>query len=91
MTRDAPGAAQRSNLSAQWFAYDSQFVGEDDVTCAGCRWKEEQVNAELKIKMDEAFGDLWRKSLKDEIPLRTASFALALERVVRATVNRGFS
>lgn len=41
--------------------------------------------------MDEAFVDIWTLSQDQNVPLRTASFALALQRVVRATVNRGFS
>ena len=61
------------------------------MAAAGCRWREEQVNDELKSKMDAAFADLWKMSQDNNVPLRTASFALALQRVVRATVNRGFS
>lgn len=56
-----------------------------------CRWTEEKVNTELKTKMDDAFQNLWEMKEKHDIPLRTAAFALSLQRVVRATVNRGFS
>jgi glutamate dehydrogenase/leucine dehydrogenase len=56
-----------------------------------CRWSEKYVNEQLETLMSVAFDDLWAMSQKEAIPLRTASFALALQRVVRATVNRGFS
>jgi glutamate dehydrogenase (NAD(P)+) len=49
------------------------------------------VNTELKNKMDETFVDFWAMSQDQDVPLRTAAFAVALQRVVRATVNRGFS
>ena len=41
--------------------------------------------------MDEAFTHVWDMGQKHDVPMRTAAFALALERVVRATFNRGFS
>ena len=60
--------------------------------CAAlCRWHEEQVTQELKTRMDDAFASLWELSVKEDVPMRTAAFALALQRVLRATVNRGFS
>ena len=57
------------------------MCGYFEMAAAGCRWREEQVNDELKSKMDAAFADLWKMSQDHNVPLRTASFALALQRV----------
>jgi glutamate dehydrogenase/leucine dehydrogenase len=55
------------------------------------RWTEEQVNAELKSKMEDAFESMWESCQKHDLPMRTGAFVLSLQRVVRATVHRGFS
>jgi hypothetical protein len=55
-----------------------------------CRWTLDEVNTRLEAKMAESFQSLWDKSQKEQIPLRTAAFALALERVTKATLERGF-
>jgi glutamate dehydrogenase/leucine dehydrogenase len=56
-----------------------------------CRWSEEQVNDELKAKMEGAFEHLWETCQKYDVPMRTGAFVLSLQRVVRATVHRGFN
>jgi hypothetical protein len=40
--------------------------------------------------MTDAFRGIWELSQQDGIPLRTAAFAIALQRVLRARLNRGF-
>ncbi|MEE8396832.1 MAG: Glu/Leu/Phe/Val dehydrogenase dimerization domain-containing protein [bacterium] len=53
------------------------------------RWSEEKVNAALQNTMTEAFDNLvdFRKRLKTDF--RSAAYALALERVRAATMQRG--
>lgn len=55
------------------------------------KWSEEQVNSELDNKMTHAFNSLWKIKNEKDIPMRTAAFVKSLQRVVRATVNRGFN
>ena len=55
------------------------------------QWTTEQVNQQLKAKMDEAFQSMWNSSHEYDVPLRTGAFTVSLRRVVRATVNRGFN
>ena len=57
------------------------------------RWSEDQVNMKLREKMTESFAEIW--AIKQDpqfahLSLRTCAFVLALQRVVRALVNRGF-
>jgi glutamate dehydrogenase (NAD(P)+) len=40
--------------------------------------------------MTEAFQGIWQLASKDGLPLRTAAFAIALQRVARARLHRGF-
>lgn len=40
--------------------------------------------------MVEAFQAIWELHTEDKIPLRTAAFVKALQRVTRARVHRGF-
>lgn len=65
------------------------FAGND--TRDVCRWTEAYVNQKLEEKMLTAFQELWSYSEKKDIPLRTAAFALSLNRVVEATFDRGFN
>nr|BAB62311.1 glutamate dehydrogenase [Ulva pertusa] len=55
------------------------------------KWTTEQVNDQLKTRMDEAFQSMWDSSQEHGVPLRTGAFTVSLRRVVRATVNRGFN
>ncbi len=52
-------------------------------------WDEERVNAELRRKMRAAYSDLTAVAKRHACDLRTAAFALAIERVARATTLRG--
>jgi glutamate dehydrogenase (NAD(P)+) len=54
------------------------------------KWTETEVNEKLDFQMTESFRDLWEICSKDKLPMRTAAFALALQRVTRARVHRGF-
>lgn len=54
------------------------------------KWREEEVNGKLERVMIEAFEAIWELHTEDKIPLRTAAFVKALQRVTRARVHRGF-
>ena len=53
------------------------------------QWTEEQVNASLQTTMSRAFHDLMAYREKYKTDFRTAAFALALDRVHSATLQRG--
>ena len=44
----------------------------------------------LPAVMVDAFQAIWELHTEDKIPLRTAAFVKALQRVTRARVHRGF-
>jgi glutamate dehydrogenase (NAD(P)+) len=53
-------------------------------------WEEEEVNAKLRQRMQKAFADLVARRKQYDTPdYRSAAFALAIERVYRATLLRG--
>jgi glutamate dehydrogenase (NAD(P)+) len=54
------------------------------------RWEESEVNRRLDGVMTEAFAGLWDVAQKKDVPLRTAAFIKALQRVTRAHIHRGF-
>ena len=54
------------------------------------KWTEEEVNEKLDFHMVNSFKDIWEICESDNLPLRTAAFALSLQRVTRARVHRGF-
>ena len=47
-------------------------------------WSEEEVNGKLELKMKKAFNEVLDFSLKENIDLRRAALALAVDRVVTA-------
>ena len=53
------------------------------------QWSEKQVNTALGQKMRQAFKDLRKMRKKYKTDMRTAAFALALERVRSVTLQRG--
>ncbi len=53
------------------------------------RWDEDRVNAELRRIMRKAYADLRGMRRRFGCSFRTAAFALAIERVARATELRG--
>lgn len=54
------------------------------------RWTEEEVNQRLDRTMTDAFAAIWSVHKAHKVPLRTAAFMLALQRVSTAAVQRGF-
>ena len=40
--------------------------------------------------MTDAFRGIWELAARDALPLRVAAFAIALQRVMQARMNRGF-
>jgi len=52
-------------------------------------WDEDRVNQELRKRMRAAYDDLAAAARKYSCDLRTAAFAIAVERVHRATLARG--
>ena len=62
----------------------------DSTTSALFRWEEEEVNRRLDKAMTDAFAGIWDIHSQKRIPLRVAAFHIALQRVTRALMNRGF-
>ena len=54
------------------------------------RWSLERVNDELELRMVGVFNDLMTRSAKDGLRPRQAAFDIAVERVGKAIVLRGF-
>jgi glutamate dehydrogenase (NAD(P)+) len=52
-------------------------------------WTEEEINARLDKILIGAFGRIWSDARKHGIPLRTAAFVVACERVLAARELRG--
>jgi glutamate dehydrogenase (NAD(P)+) len=55
----------------------------------GYRWDEDRVNSELRRTMRQAFLGVKASQQRFGCDLRTAAFALGVERVARATALRG--
>ncbi len=53
------------------------------------RWSEEKVNAELRNVMQQAYADLKATKAQYNCDWRTAAFALAVDRVAKASSARG--
>ena len=52
-------------------------------------WKEVEVNAKLNDIVSRAFDETWETAQKRKLPMRVASYGLAVQRVAEATVTRG--
>jgi glutamate dehydrogenase (NAD(P)+) len=52
-------------------------------------WTEEEINARLDKILVGAFGRIWADAERHRIPLRTAAFVAACERVLAARELRG--
>ena len=48
------------------------------------------MNEKLDKAMTSAFADIWAVHTDDKLPLRSAAFVKALQRVTRARIHRGF-
>ncbi len=55
----------------------------------GYYWTRERVQEDLKRMMETAFAAVLDTSLKYDVPMRTAAFIVAIQRVVRAAELRG--
>ena len=53
-------------------------------------WKLDRINQELERIILEAFEETYRISVERKIPLRTAAYIIAVERVAKAIKLRGF-
>src|SRR5947207_766956 len=52
-------------------------------------WTEERINESLKEIMDRAFGSVYEMSERQDVPMRTAAYMVAVNRVAEATTLRG--
>jgi glutamate dehydrogenase (NAD(P)+) len=52
-------------------------------------WKETEVNAKLNDIMSRAFEETWETAERRNMPMRVASYGLAVRRVAEATITRG--
>ena len=52
-------------------------------------WKETEVNAKLNDIMSRAFEETWETAEHRNMPMRVASYGLAVRRVAEATITRG--
>jgi glutamate dehydrogenase (NAD(P)+) len=52
-------------------------------------WTEAEVNERLDSIIGRAFGETWSLHESREVPLRTAAYGIAVQRVAEATVIRG--
>jgi len=52
-------------------------------------WKEPEVNSKLRDIVTRAFNETWHVSQTREIPMRPASYGVAVGRVAEATITRG--
>jgi glutamate dehydrogenase (NAD(P)+) len=52
-------------------------------------WTEEEINARLDKIMVDALSRIWETANKHKISLRTATFAVACERILMARQVRG--
>lgn len=50
----------------------------------GYWWSEAEVNKKLEEMMRRAFAVIWQRSIEKKIPLKQASFEVAIERMVKA-------
>ncbi|GMH43437.1 hypothetical protein BSKO_11359 [Bryopsis sp. KO-2023] len=55
------------------------------------KWEESEVNERLEKKMVSSFAPLWKIHQERNLPLRTATFVKAVERVARAENMRGLN
>lgn len=53
------------------------------------RWKETQVNQQLKEVMDDSFEQVWHIAESERVHMRLAAYMLGVGRVVQATTERG--
>jgi hypothetical protein len=79
---EARGGARAGGVTVSFFEWVQNLQN--------FRWEEAEVNKRLDRCMTEAFAALWDIHREKRVPLRTAAFVLALQRVTRAHIHRGF-
>jgi len=52
-------------------------------------WKESEVNAKLNDIVSRAFEETWETAQARDVPMRVASYGVAVKRVAEATITRG--
>ena len=52
-------------------------------------WEEEEINTKLHHVITRAFYDILHTSVNKRLPMRTAAYALAVQKVANATLVRG--
>lgn len=52
-------------------------------------WKESEVNAKLNDIVSRAFDETWETAQTRGVPMRVASYGIAVKRVAEATITRG--
>jgi glutamate dehydrogenase/leucine dehydrogenase len=56
---------------------------------SGLRWEEEEINTRLEKRMVSTFDRVWEKAQVNNISLRTAAYAVAIERIAEVYDYRG--
>ncbi|GAJ00101.1 unnamed protein product, partial [marine sediment metagenome] len=52
-------------------------------------WSEDEVNHQLQVIMDNAFGEVLEMSQSQKVDMRTAAYMLAIKRIADAMEARG--
>lgn len=73
--------ANAGGVTVSYFEWDQNVKGE--------HWSEEDVLAKLEKIMVTAFTEVWETKEKYSVPMRTAAFVKAVERVIEAMKKRG--
>ena len=56
---------------------------------SGLRWEEEEINTRLEKRIVSTFDKVWQKAREKNISLRTAAYAVAIERIAEVYSYRG--
>lgn len=73
--------ANAGGVTVSYFEWEQNVKGE--------RWSEAQVLAKLEPIMVNAFNEAWKLKEEKGVMLRTAAFALAVQRIAEAMKRRG--
>lgn len=82
-SRKAPSAIEKKKLTLRVFRFFSFLL------CFFLK-KKSIKKQRLDKTMTASFEDVWRVASEKGLPLRTAAFVVALQRVTRAHLHRGF-